>query len=266
MLRTGGEGKSRVPWRMLGGMFPVPPVVRAWLPPIVLALGALQAVSIGLQILLSMPELALLSLPFFGSAGVLGCGAWGLYQQSFWARGFAIGALLSSAIGGAWFVGVGAVLPASLFAMLILLSNDAPGRFEQRASFREQSGLSRQGARRLFQVGLGLGLGLPALLGSPLALVLFGAAPIPAALAACLGLLGLFGLTRLASFYFFAVCGALVAFVAAVVMTILSGRGVEPGGAALGVTGLLLALAPIVGPVWRALTPGPAAHPARRTR
>ena len=47
--------------------------------------------------------------------------------------------------------------------------------------------------------------------------VLFGAAPIPAALAACLGLLGLFGLTRLASFYFFAVCGALVAFVAAVV-------------------------------------------------
>lgn len=250
---------------MLRGMFQIPPVVRAWLPPIVLGLGALQSVSIGLQILLGMPELALLALPFFGSAGVLGFGAWGLYREAFWARGFAVGALLSSAVGGMWFVGVGAVVPASLVSVLVLLANDAPGRFEQRASFREHTGTSRAGARRLFQVALGLGLGLPALLGSPLALMLFAQAPIPAGLAAALGLAGLFGLVRLKSFYFFAVCGALVAFVAAVVMTLLAGRGLEPGGAALATGGLLLALAPVVGPVARWLIPRGTAGRGRRT-
>lgn len=246
-----GGGVGGVPFDVVTPF--LSPALRRWLPPVVLALGAMQALSVALQLLLGLPELPWLCLPFFAGAGLLGLGAWGLYREAFWARGFALGAFLSSGVGGVWFLGIGAVLPASVLCMLILLSDGAPERFEQRPGFREAKGLTREGARRLFFVALGLGLGLPALLGSPLALVLFVSAPLPATLAALLGVAGLIGLMRLETWSFFAVGGALVALVVALVASVLAGRGLDAASGSLGVGGLLVALGPLAGPVLRAL-------------
>lgn len=184
---------------------------------------------------------------------MLAFGAHGVYREDFWARGFALGALLSTGVGGIVWDGFGLAMSSGLVSLLILLSDEAPGRFEQRASFRQRTGLSRDGARRIFLVSLGLGLGLPALLGSPLAIVLFQVAPIPATLAAVLACAGLVGLTRLASWSFFAIGASVVALAATIASVVLGGYSLEVASSGVAAVGLTMALTPLVGPVLRAL-------------
>ena len=77
----------------------ISPAARRIIPPIVLGLAALSSLVVAMQLLLLAPELPLIAASFFGAAAIQGVGAWGLYQQKFWARGFGVGALLSSGIG-----------------------------------------------------------------------------------------------------------------------------------------------------------------------
>ena len=228
----------------------VPPVLRRHLPPLVLGIAAITSVSVALQILLAVPELWWIAAAFLGSAALQGVGAWGLHRERFWARGYAIGALLSGGVGaGSWFTSIGLMVPASLIAIVLLLADDAPGRFERRRAFLELKTLDAAGARRLFYVGLGLGIGLPALLGSPLSVLLFAQAPIPATIAAGLGALGFLGLTRLASWCYFAILGAVVSLGVAVVMCVLAYSEVAAAWGCFCLAALFVASLPLARPV-----------------
>lgn len=232
----------------------IPPAVRRLLPPIVLGLAALSSLVVAIQLILLVPELPLLGASFFGAAALQGVGAWGLYQQRFWARGFGVGALLSSGIGvGIWLTPTGIAMSATLLSILLLVLGDAPGRYERRAAFLEQRKLDRRGANRLFWVSLALGVALPSMLGSSLSVTLWLEAPIPFGIAVALGLLGFFGLTRLASWCWFAIVGAAVALVVAVVFSVYDGYALSGAWAALLAAVVASAALPITGPVVRAL-------------
>ncbi len=236
----------------------LPPIVRTHLPPLVLAMAALSSLSTGLQLLRAFPDLPWLGLSFFGAGALQGVGAWGLHAGRFWARGYAVGALIASGIGiGLWLTPFGISISASLLAVLILLADDAPGRYERRTAFLAQAKLDARGARRLFFVALGLGAGLQALLGSPLSIVLMLSAPLPTMLAAILAVAGFVGLTRLASWCYVALAGAVVSLAVAVVMSALAGReGHALVWGSLSAALFLAAMLPLTGPVMRHLRGG----------
>ncbi len=231
----------------------LPPELRRILPPAVLAGAAVSSLVVALQLLMIAPELALLSASFAGAAGLQALGAYGLIKGRFWARGFGVGALLASSAGaGLWLTSAGVALSSTLLAALILLGDDAPGRYERRAAFLDAKQLDGAGARRLFYVSLALGVSLTALLGSSLSARLVLGAPAPTLLAAGLGALGLFGLTRLASWCYFAIVGAAVSLVVAIAMCALEGLEGVGGGAVLAAA-FASATLPLTGPVVRAL-------------
>lgn len=232
----------------------VPPYVRRVLPPLVLGLGALSSAVVAIQLLLMAPDYPLLAASFFGSAILQGVGAVGLWQLRFWARGYGLGAILSSGVGlGIWVGSSSIAIPASLLAVLLLISDEAPGQFERREAFLARKKLDRAAARRLFWVALGLGFGLPALLGTSLSIRLWVSAPLPTAIAAALGVLGFWGLTRLASWCYFAVAGAVVSLVVAVVMSALGGYSTAAEWGGLCAAILAASILPLTGPVWRHL-------------
>lgn len=232
----------------------ISPAARRVIPPIVLGLSALSSLVVAVQLLLLAPELPLLAASFFGAAAIQGVGAWGLYQQRFWARGFGVGALLASGIGvGIWLTPSGVAMSATLLAVLLLVLGDAPGRYERRAAFLEQRKLDPRGANRLFWVSLALGVALPSMLGSSLSITLWLEAPLPFGIAVGLGLLGFVGLTRLASWCWFAIVGAAIALVVAVVFSVWDGYPYAAVWGALLAVSLGSAALPITGPVVRAL-------------
>lgn len=236
----------------------VPPPIRRWLPVLVLALAALSSFAVALQIFLALPELWWIAAAFLGSAALQGVGAWGLYRYRFWARGYAIGALLAGGVGvGAWYTSIGLVVPASLIAVIILVSDDAPGQFERRQAFLDRKKLDASGARRLFWVALGLGLGLPALLGSPLSVLLFTQAPVPSAIAAALAILGFFGLTRLAGWCYVALIGSVLSLAVAIVMCAMADAQVAVGWGSVCLLLLLGSSLPLARPVLRHLFASP---------
>lgn len=230
----------------------IPPAARRLIPPVVLGLASLSTLFAAVQFWLLAPEFPMLGASFLGAALLQGVGAYGLYQRRFWARGFGVGALLSSGIGvGLWLTASGIAISSTLLAVLLLVTEDAPGLYERRTAFLERRNLDRAGAKRLFWMGLGLGLGLPSLLGSSLSVSLMLGAPVPTALAAALGTLAFWGLTRLASWCYFALAGAALSLVVAVAMTMLEGAS-GTWGMLLAAT-LTAALLPLTGPVVRAL-------------
>ncbi|MFK7991155.1 MAG: hypothetical protein AB8I08_34370 [Sandaracinaceae bacterium] len=227
----------------------IPPAARRLIPPVVLGLASLSTLVAAVQLWLFEP---LLGASFLCAALLQGAGAYGLYQRRFWARGFGVGALLSSGIGvGIWLTPTGIAISSTLLAVLLLVTDDAPGLYERRTAFLERRKLDRSGAKRLFWVGLALGVGLPSLLGSSLSVSLMLGAPLPTAIAAALGVLAFVGFTRLASWCYFALAGATLSMVVAVVLTMLDGAG-GAWGALLTAT-LAAAMLPLTGPVVRAL-------------
>ena len=232
----------------------IPPYVRRVVPTLVLALGALSSGALAIQLLLLLPDHPLFAASFFGAATLLAVGAWGLWNHRFWARGFGLGAILYGGVGVGIWIGYSSIaIPTSLLAVLLLVADDAPGRYERREpSSRRRSSTA---ARRDGSSGSASAsaFGLPSMLGSSLSIHLLLHAPAPTVIAALLGVLGFWGLTRLATWCYFAIVGAGVALAFAAVSSTLDGFAEAGGWGGLCAALLLASTLPLASPIWRHL-------------